>query len=66
MDYTTLGRSDIKVSRLCLGSMSWGTKNTQAEGHAQIDRSLEAGVTFIDTAEMYPTYPVSAETVGNS
>ena len=66
MEYVILGRSDIRVSRLCLGSMSWGTKNTQAEGHAQIDRALEAGVNFIDTAEMYPTYPVSAETVGNS
>ena len=66
MKYVTLGRSELKVSVLCLGSMSWGSSNTAAEGHHQIDRSLEAGVTFIDTAEMYPTYPVKAETVGES
>ena len=66
MKRTTLGHSDIEVSNLCLGSMSWGTKNTQAEAFAQIDRSLERGVDFIDTAEMYPTYPVKAETVGDS
>ncbi len=39
MDYVTLGRSDLKVSRLCLGSMGWGSRNTEAEGHAQIDRA---------------------------
>ncbi|MEL7115971.1 MAG: aldo/keto reductase [Pseudomonadota bacterium] len=66
MEYVTLGQTDIKVSKLCLGSMSWGSKNTEAEGHAQIDRSLDAGVNFIDTAEMYPTYPVKPETVGNT
>jgi len=66
MKYVTLGRSDLKVSTLCLGSMSWGSNNTAAEGHHQIERSLDAGVNFIDTAEMYPTYPVKAETVGDS
>ena len=66
MDHVTLGRSDLSVSRLCLGSMSWGSRNTQAEAHAQIDRALAAGVNFIDTAEMYPTYPVKKETVGNT
>lgn len=66
MEYVTLGRSGIKVSKLCLGSMSWGSKNTEAEAHAQIDRSLEAGINFIDTAEMYPTYPVLKETVGRT
>ncbi|WP_316012920.1 aldo/keto reductase [Roseobacter sp. HKCCA0434] len=62
MKRNRLGRSDLEVSTLCLGSMTWGTQNTEAEGHAQIDRSLERGVNFIDTAEMYPTTPLSAET----
>ena len=66
MQYTKLGRSDLNVSRLCLGSMSWGSNSTAQEGHYQMDRCLEAGINFIDTAEMYPTYPVKPETVGNS
>ncbi len=66
MQYVTLGHGGLKVSRLCLGSMSWGSSNTAAEGHAQIDRSLDAGLNFIDTAEMYPTYPVKPETLGDS
>ncbi|KMW57024.1 Oxidoreductase, aldo/keto reductase family [Candidatus Rhodobacter oscarellae] len=66
MERIKLGTSDIEVSRLCLGSMSWGTRNTEAEAHHQIDRALDAGVDFIDTAEMYPTYPAAAETAGAS
>lgn len=66
MKYVTLGRSDLKVSQLCLGSMGWGSRNTTPEGHAQIDRALDAGINFIDTAEMYPTYPVKKETVGDT
>ena len=66
MRYNPLGRTDLKVSELCLGSMTWGTQNTEAEGHAQIDRALDAGVNFIDTAEMYPTNPVSADTAGRT
>ncbi len=66
MDYVTLGRSDLKVSRLCLGSMSWGSRNTEAEGHHQIGRALDGGINFVDTAEMYPTYPVRKETVGRT
>lgn len=61
-----LGGTGIMVSELCLGSMTWGTQNTEAEGHAQIDMAIERGVDFIDTAEMYPTNPVSAETVGRT
>jgi len=57
MQYRHLGRSDLNVSRLCLGSMTWGSQNTEAEGHAQIDRALDAGVNFIDVAEMYPANP---------
>ncbi len=66
MQYKTLGRSDIRVSNFCLGTMTWGTQNTEAEGHAQIDAALDAGVTFIDTAEMYPTTPLSPETAGRT
>ena len=66
MQYRTLGRSDIKVSQYCLGSMTWGTQNSEAEGHAQIDMALDAGINFIDTAEMYPTNPLSAETAGRT
>lgn len=66
MQYKKLGHTDIQVSTLCLGSMSWGSNNTEAEGHRQIDISLERGVNFIDTAEMYPTYPALPETAGRT
>ena len=66
MKMNRLGRTDIKVSELCLGSMTWGTQNTTQEGHDQIDRALEAGINFIDTAEMYPVNPLSAETQGRT
>jgi len=64
--YNRLGRTDLNVSALCLGSMTWGTQNTTAEGHAQIDMALDHGVNFIDTAEMYPTTPLSKETQGDT
>jgi aryl-alcohol dehydrogenase-like predicted oxidoreductase len=66
MKYRTLGTSDLEVSELCLGTMTWGTQNTEAEGHAQIDLALERGVTFLDTAEVYPVNPVSRETAGRT
>ena len=66
LKYNTLGRTDLKVSALCLGSMTWGTQNTAAEGHAQIDMALDHGINFIDTAEMYPTTPLSKETQGDT
>ncbi|WP_212524009.1 aldo/keto reductase [Actibacterium sp. MT2.3-13A] len=66
MKHVTLGRSEISVSEICLGSMTWGTQNTMEEGHAQIDMALDRGVNFIDTAEMYPVNPVSAETAGRT
>ena len=66
MQTRPLGRTGIDVSLYCLGSMTWGTQNTEAEGHAQIDAALDAGVNFIDTAEMYPTNPISAETQGRT
>jgi aryl-alcohol dehydrogenase-like predicted oxidoreductase len=66
MQKRPLGRTGIEVSALCLGSMTWGAQNTAEEGHAQIDRALDRGVNFIDTAEMYPTAPVRAETTGRT
>lgn len=66
MQKKPLGRSDIMVTDLCLGTMTWGSQNTEAEGHAQMDRALEAGINFIDTAEMYPVTPIKPETVGHT
>jgi len=66
MQKRPLGRTGIEVSALCLGSMTWGAQNTPREGHAQIDRALERGVNFIDTAEMYPVAPIRAETTGRT
>ena len=66
MKMNKLGSSDLEVSELCLGSMTWGTQNSVDEGHAQIEFALERGINFIDTAEMYPVNPVSAETKGRT
>ncbi len=66
MQKLRLGRSDLLVSELCLGTMTWGSQNTEAEGHAQIDMALDHGVNFLDTAEMYPVNPVAAETAGRT
>lgn len=63
MEYTSLGNTDIKVTRLCLGSMTWGEQNTEAEAYEQLDYAVDAGINFIDTAEMYPVAP-RAETQG--
>ncbi|MBU1285243.1 MAG: NADP(H)-dependent aldo-keto reductase [Gammaproteobacteria bacterium] len=57
MDYRQLGRTDLNVSSLCLGTMTWGEQNSEAEGHAQIERAKAFGINFIDTAEMYPVPP---------
>ena len=65
MKYTTLPTTDIKVSKICLGSMTWGQQNTEAEGHEQIDFALDKGVNFIDTAEMY-SIPARPETQGST
>ena len=66
MQTKPLGRTGTLVTDLCLGTMTWGSQNTEAEGHAQIDMALDHGVNFIDTAEMYPVNPVRAETVGRT
>ena len=65
MQYTTLGQSDLKVSQICLGSMTWGVQNTQADANAQIELALSSGINFIDTAEMY-AIPPSPETYGKT
>ena len=65
MDYRKLGRTDLKVSAICLGTMTWGQQNTEAEGHAQMDYALERGVNFFDTAELY-SIPPKAETQGST
>ena len=57
MQYRKLGRTDLSVSAICLGTMTWGVQNTEAEGHAQMDYALDQGVNFWDTAEMYPIPP---------
>lgn len=66
MKMNRLGRTGIEVSEFCLGSMTWGTQNTAEEAHDQIDRALDGGINFIDTAEMYPVNPVSVETIGRT
>lgn len=53
MKYNTLGNTDIKVSEICLGTMTYGEQNTEVEAHEQLDYALDHGVNFIDTAEMY-------------
>jgi len=71
MEYRKLGRTDIEVSVICLGTMTWGEQNTEAEAHEQLDAALAAGVNFIDTAEMYPvppkaeTYALTEQYIGN-
>lgn len=61
-----LGDSDIRVSEICLGSMTFGGQTPEDDGFAQMDRAVEAGITFLDCAEMYPVNPVRRETVGRS
>ena len=63
MKYRKLGNTDLNVSALCLGTMTWGKQNTQDEAFAQLDYALERGINFIDTAEMYPV-PPETETQG--
>ncbi len=65
MRYTKLPNTDLNVSKICLGSMTWGRQNTEEEGHQQIDFALDKGVNFIDTAEMY-SVPFTMETYGRT
>jgi len=65
MKYTTLPNTNIKVSKICLGTMTWGEQNTEAEGHEQLNYAFEQGINFIDTAELYPV-PARPETSGKT
>jgi len=65
MQYRTLGKTDLKVSAICLGTMTWGQQNSEADGHAQMDYALGEGVNFFDTAEMY-AIPPRPETQGST
>ena len=55
MEYKKLGNTDIDVSLICLGTMTWGQQNTEEEGHEQMDYAVENGVNFFDTAELFHT-----------
>ena len=65
MNYKKLGNTDINVSTICLGTMTWGEQNTQNEAFEQMDYSLDNGVNFWDTAELYAV-PPKAETYGHT
>ena len=59
MDYRTLPQTDLRVSTACLGTMTWGEQNSESDAHAQLDLAFDRGITFLDTAEMYPVPPNS-------
>ena len=65
MEYRKLGNTDIKVSLICLGTMTWGQQNTEDEGHEQMDYAVDQGVNFFDTAELY-SIPPKEETQGST
>ena len=65
MQFRPLGRTGINVSALCLGTMTWGSQNTQSDAFEQMDLAYENGINFFDTAELYPV-PPSAETYGRT
>lgn len=65
MEKRQLGRTDLHVSKICLGTMTWGEQNTEAEGHEQMDYALERGINFFDTAELY-SIPPKPETQGST
>ncbi len=65
MKYTTLPNTNIKVSKICLGTMTFGQQNSEADGHAQMDYAVANGVNFFDTAEMY-SVPARQETYGST
>lgn len=65
MKFRQLPGTDLKVSTACLGTMTWGEQNTEAEAHQQLDYAVGEGINFIDTAEMYPV-PPNAKTQGRT
>ncbi|MFV8268917.1 aldo/keto reductase [Flavobacterium sp. GT2N3] len=65
MKYTTLPNTDVKVSKICLGTMTFGQQNSETDGHAQMDYAFDKGINFFDTAEMY-SIPGRQETYGST
>ena len=71
MEFRNLGNTDLKVSLICLGTMTWGEQNSEQEGFEQMDYSLDNGVNFFDTVELYSvpprkeTWGVTEEIIGN-
>ena len=65
MELRKLGRTEIEVTSACLGTMTWGQQNSEADAHEQLDYALARGLNFIDVAEMYPV-PGRAETQGRT
>ena len=66
MQFKNLGQSELRVSSYCLGTMTFGETTSEKDGHEQMDLSIDAGINFFDTAEMYPTCPLRAETTGDT
>ncbi len=66
MQFKNLGQSELRVSSYCLGTMTFGESTSEKDGHEQMDLSIDAGINFFDTAEMYPTCPLRAETTGDT
>jgi aryl-alcohol dehydrogenase-like predicted oxidoreductase len=65
MKLNQLGKTGLRVSRVCLGTMTWGEQNTEADAHSQLDHAIGRGINFVDTAEMYPV-PPNAHTQGST
>ena len=65
MEYSKLGNTDLNVSKICLGTMTYGDQNSEAEAHEQLDYALAQGINFIDTAELYPV-PAEVKTSGRT
>ena len=66
MQFKNLGQSELRVSSYCLGTMTFGESTSEKDGHEQMDLSIDAGINFFDTAEMYPTCPLRPETTGDT
>ena len=66
MQFKNLGQSELRVSSYCLGTMTFGESTSEKDGHEQIDLSIDVGINFFDTAEMYPTCPLRPETTGDT
>lgn len=64
MKMNQLGKTDLVVSEFCLGTMTYGNQTPEADAHRQMDMALDAGINFLDAAEMYPVNPVARETIG--